>query len=52
VSMDKIIKMSKITFELLLLQAISDYKESTEDDERSSVVQKLIDDLENPEEIN
>jgi len=39
----------KKTFKLLLERAIVDYEECGEYDERSSVVQKLIDDLQNPE---
>ena len=40
--------MNKETFDILLKQAIIDYGECTEYDERSGVIQKLIDDLENP----
>ena len=38
--------MTKIKFALLLQQAIEDYAECTEDDERSDVVQQLIEKLE------
>ena len=43
--------LDKLTFELLLKQAIFDYKESNEDDERNDIIHKLIDELENPEII-
>ena len=43
--------MNKTTFKILLEQAIFDYYEATEEDERSGVVQKLIFELENPNEI-
>ena len=43
----KMNNLSRTTFKLLLEQAIFDYSECTEDDERSEVVQKLINDLEN-----
>ena len=44
--------MKKETIKLLLEQAIYDYEESTEDDERSDVIQKLIDDLQKEITIN
>ena len=44
-------QLDSTTFGLLLKQAIFDYQECTEDDERTSVIQHLIDDLKNPELI-
>jgi hypothetical protein len=43
--------MTNAIFRQLLEQAIFDYEQCTEDEERSSVVQKLIDDLQNPDAI-
>ena len=44
-------EITKTTFKILLEQAIFDYSESTELDEWSDVIQKLIDNLQNPETI-